>query len=98
MTAGATIAAASQQRRSQAGSDVTAVLGHTSSRLSTITVDAISSTRVVRVIAMLATSRDSHANGENATAASGGGGKRRANPPRGGEKPPPAAQGRPAAP
>jgi hypothetical protein len=41
----------------------------TSSPVSTITVDAMSSTRVVSVIATLATSSDSHANGEKATAA-----------------------------
>ena len=51
---------------------MTEVCGHTSRRVSTITVDAISSTSVVSVIATLATVSDSHAKGEKATAASGG--------------------------
>ena len=72
MTAGATIAAASQHRRSQAGSGVMRVCGQTFSLVSTITVETISSTRVVRVIATLAAFSDSQANGANATAASGG--------------------------
>ena len=58
------------------------VCGHTTSRVSTITVDAISSTRVVRVIATLAAASDSRANGENATAASGGYVNGRSRPPR----------------
>ncbi len=46
--------------------------GQTSSRVSTITVDAISSTKVVTVMAALATGSGSRANGAKAIAASGG--------------------------
>ena len=71
-TAGATIAAASQHRRTQAGSGAIADCGHTRSPVSTIANATISSTRVVPVIAALAAGSGSHANGLNAIAASGG--------------------------
>jgi hypothetical protein len=60
-----------------------------------MTVDAINSTRVVRVIATLATLSDSHANGENTTAASGGYVKGRSRPPRVWNIAPSAYSGRP---
>ena len=75
MAAGATIAIASQLRRSQAGSRVTAAQAgpsHTSSRVSTMTVETTSSTSVVAVIAALAAGSDSRANGAKTIAASGG--------------------------
>ena len=62
---------ASQQRRSQAGSPVSAESRHTSSRVSTIQVDNNSSTRVRTVIVTLAAAKGSHANGLNRIAASG---------------------------
>ena len=46
--------------------------GHTSRRVSTITVEAINSTKVVTVIAALAADNGSRANGAKAIAASGG--------------------------
>jgi hypothetical protein len=48
------------------------VCGHTSKRVNTTTVDAMSSSSVVSVIAMLAAWSGSHAKGEKTTAASGG--------------------------
>ena len=45
---------------------------HTSSRVSTMTVETTSSTSVVAVIAALAAGSDSRANGANTIAASGG--------------------------
>lgn len=61
----------SQQRRSQTGSRVRLEVCQTSRRVSTIHVDSSSSTSVITVIAMLAPSRPSQANGLNTIAASG---------------------------
>ena len=64
--------AASQQRRSQAGSRANAESCQTSRRVSTIQVDSSSSTSVITVMATLAAFRLSQANGLNRMAASGG--------------------------
>jgi hypothetical protein len=66
ITADATMAAASQHRRHQAGSGARREGLHPSSRVSTITVETISNTNVVSVIATLAAGICGQANGQNA--------------------------------
>ena len=68
----ATISAANHHRRSQAGPGTTRAVLHTSSRVSTIIVETISSTKVISVIVTLAAGSPNQANGQNTMAASGG--------------------------
>ena len=63
---------ANHHRRSHAGPGSSAEVFHTSRRVSTITVETISSTSVITVIATLAAGMCSQANGQNTMAASGG--------------------------
>src|SRR6201994_3163479 len=70
--AGATTTTANHHRRSHAGPGTSAEVFQTSRRVSTITVETISRTRVKTVIATLAAGMCSQANGQNRIAASGG--------------------------
>ncbi|CKT60287.1 Uncharacterised protein [Mycobacterium tuberculosis] len=63
---------ANHNRRNRAGAGTSREVGHASRPVSTIAVDAISSTRVSTVIATLAAGICNQANGLNRTAASGG--------------------------
>ena len=72
IVAATTMTTASHQRRSHAGPGSAVEAFQTSRRVSTITVETISSTSVNTVIATLAAGMCNQANGQNTIAASGG--------------------------